>query len=118
MTSTLALQRRFRALPYAAAPAGPAGAAALGYVIAAGVENMELLRAPLPGAGAAAIRTAYADGALAAVCALSGILSLLFYVAFAAALAPRLRMPRAALTCALAGPALALAGIVASAPLV
>src|SRR5215207_10114764 len=100
MTSTLPLERRFRALPYAAGPAWPAGAAALSYVIAAGVENMELLQAPLPGAAAAAIRAAYADGALAA------------------ALAPRLRMPRAALACAVAGPALALAGIVASAPLV
>jgi hypothetical protein len=118
VASTIQLRGRSRALPRATAPAWPAGAAALGYVIAAGVENMELLRAPLPGAAASEIRAAYADAALAAVTAVAGVASLLLYVAFAASLAPRLRLPRAALACAVAGPALALAGIVASAPLV
>ena len=42
----------------------------------------------------------------------------LLYVIFAAALAPRLRWPRLALVAGLAGPALAFAGIIASAPLV
>jgi hypothetical protein len=106
-----------RRLP-AVVPRAAVGAAGLAYVIAAGVENMELLRAPLPGAPAAEVRAAYADGALAAVTALAGALSLLLYAAFAAALAPRLRHPRVALASGLAGAALALAGIVASAPLV
>jgi hypothetical protein len=95
-----------------------AGAAGLAYVVAAGVENMELLTAPLPGASAAAIRAGYADGALAAVTALAGVVSLLCYAAFAASLAPRLRRPRLALAAGIAGAALALAGIAASAPLV
>jgi hypothetical protein len=99
-------------------PARLTGAAGLGYVVAAGVENMEALRRPLLGAGAADIRAVYADEALAAVTTLAGVVSLLFYVAFAASLAPRLRWPGAAMLGALAGPALALAGIVASAPLV
>ena len=95
-----------------------AGAAALGYVVAAGVENMELLAAPSPGAEAGAIRAAYADRALVSVMAVAGVASLLLYVAFAASLAPRLARSRAALAAGIAGPALALAGIVASAPLV
>ena len=41
------------------------GAAALGYVVLAGVENMEALRVPLSGAGVAEIRAVYADQALA-----------------------------------------------------
>jgi hypothetical protein len=95
-----------------------AGAAGLAYVVCAGVENMELLGSPLPGASAAEIRAAYADGALAAVMALAGILSLRFYAGFAGTLAARLRHPRAALLGGIGGPLLALAGIVASAPLV
>lgn len=95
-----------------------AGAAGLGYVICAGVENMELLGSPARGATAADIRSAYADQALMAVTALAGVASLLLYVVFAASLAPRLRWPRMALGGGIAGPALALAGIVASAPLV
>jgi hypothetical protein len=95
-----------------------AGAAGLAYVVCAGVENMELLGSPLPGASAGDIRAAYADQALVAVMALAGILSLLFYAWFAATLAPRLRRPRAALLGGIGGPLLALAGIVASAPLV
>ena len=40
------------------------GAAALGYVALAGVENMGVLRMLLSGAGAAEIRAVYADKAL------------------------------------------------------
>jgi hypothetical protein len=95
-----------------------AGAAGLAYVVAAGVESMELLRAPLPGAPAAEIRAAYADGALAAATAIAGVLSLLCYAAFALLLAPRVRHSGVALAAGLAGPALALGGIAASLPLV
>ena len=95
-----------------------AGAAGLAYVVLAGVENMELLRSPLPGAPAAEIRAAYADGTLALVTAAAGVLSLLLYAVFAAALAPRLRRPRAALIGGIGAPALALAAIAAGAPLV
>ena len=122
MALTIQLPQRARAVPHtrvtAAAATWPAGAAGLGYVIGSGIENMELLRAPLPGAPAAEIRAAYADQALASVTAVAGVAALLLYVVFAVALAPRLRRPRAALLGGLAGPALALAGIVASAPLV
>ena len=99
-------------------PPGPPGPRGLGYVVAAGVENMELLRTPSPGAAAAEIRSAYADQALAAATAVAGIAALLLYVVFAASLAPRLRWPRTALAGAFTGAAAALAGIVASAPLV
>jgi hypothetical protein len=130
VAATIELDRRSRTVsrrstpawpagaPRDGAPAWPAGAAGLGYVVCAGVENMELLDAPLRGAAAADIRSAYADQALAAVTALAGVASLLLYVVFVFALAPRLRWPRAALAGGLAGVALALAGIVASAPLV
>jgi hypothetical protein len=99
-------------------PAWLTGAAGLGYVVAAGVENMELLRSPLRGAGTTDIRAAYADEALVTVTSLAGAASLLLYVVFAVSLAPRLRWPRAAVWGGIAGAALALAGIVASAPLV
>ena len=118
MAATIQLQRDSWAARRIAPPAWAAGAAGLGYVVAAGVENMELLRSPLPGAGAAAVRSAYADQALAAATAVAGVLSLLLYVAFAASLAPRLSRPRPALAGALAGAAVAFAGIAASAPLV
>jgi hypothetical protein len=118
VASAIQLGRRPSALPRVRVAHRLAGAAALGYVIAAGVENMELLRAPGPGAGAADVRAAYADGALAAVTAAAGVLSLVLYAVFAASLAPGLRRPRAALASGLAGAALALAGIVAAAPLV
>ena len=58
------------AVSHTAVPVWLAGAAGLGYVIGSGIENMELLQAPLPGAGAAEIRAAYRDGALATVMAL------------------------------------------------
>jgi hypothetical protein len=62
------------------------GAAGLGYVIAAGVENMELLGAPLFDAPAAEIRAAYADRALSVVTTTAGVLSLAFYCVFVAGL--------------------------------
>jgi len=62
------------------------GAAGLGYVIAAGVENMELLGAPLSGAPATEIRAAYGDQALAAVTTAAGALSLAFYCVLVAGL--------------------------------
>ena len=61
-------------------------AAALAYVIAAGVENMELLGAPGYGAVAEAIRAGYADGALATATWVAGALSLLAYGGFAVGL--------------------------------
>jgi hypothetical protein len=118
MASTIQFAERSRGAPRARASLRLAGAAGLGYVIAAGVENMELLRAPLPGATAVAVRAAYADQALAAVTWTAGVVSLLLYVIFAVWLAPRLRWPRAALVGGIVGPALALAGVIASAPLV
>jgi hypothetical protein len=92
-----------------------AGAAGLGYVIAAGVENMELLGAPLLGSPAAEIRAARADRALAVVTASAGVVSLALYCVFVAALVPRLRV---ALAAGIAAALVALAGIGASAPLV
>jgi hypothetical protein len=118
MTSTIQVAERSRSAARARVSLRLAGAAGLGYVITAGVENMELLRAPLPGAAAADVRASYADQALAAVTWSAGVVSLLLYVVFAAWLAPRLRWPRAALVGGIMGPALALAGVIASAPLV
>ena len=66
-----------------------AGAAALGYVVLAAIENMELLGLPSLGAPAAEIGAAYADQALSTVTVTAGALSLLCYVVFAAALLPR-----------------------------
>jgi hypothetical protein len=95
-----------------------AGAAGLAYVVLAGVENMEVLRAPAPDAAAAGIRAAYADQALAAATALAGVASLASYAVFAVALASRAPRRAPAIAAGLAGPLLALAGIVATAPLV
>jgi hypothetical protein len=98
-----------------------AGAAALGYVISAGVENMEVLGAPSRRAAATDIRAAYSDQALAAVTFTAGALSLLFYAALVVALlawlprgAPGRRM---VLLGGVLGPVLAAAGLAATAPL-
>jgi hypothetical protein len=88
------------------------GAAALGYVVLAAIENMGLLGAPGLGAPDAEVRAAYADTALAVVTTTAGALSLASYVAFAALVAPR-RLPAA-----LAGALLAAAGVVLVALLV
>jgi hypothetical protein len=63
-----------------------AGSAGLGYVVAASVENMEALGAPLLGAGAEAIRAAHADQALGIVTTVAGAVALAFYLVFAFAL--------------------------------
>jgi hypothetical protein len=86
-----------------------AGAAGLGYVIAASVENMEVLRAPLLGASDAAIRAAHADQALGIVTTAAGALSLALYLLFALALRRRWAVVAAV------GAALAFAGVVANA---
>jgi hypothetical protein len=88
------------------------GAAALGYVVLAAIENMGLLVAPGLGASHAGVRAAYADTALVVVTTAAGALSLACYVAFAALLAPR------RLLVALAGALLAGAGVVLVALLV
>ena len=88
------------------------GAAALGYVVLAAIENMGLLGAPRLGASAAEIEAAYADVALGVVTTVAGALSLACYLAFAALAAPRW-LPAAA-----AGAGLALGGVVAAALLV
>jgi hypothetical protein len=85
------------------------GAAGLGYVVGAAVENMGLLDAPLLGAGASEIRAAHADHALAVVGVAAGVVSLGCYLVFAAFLARRW------LPFAVAGALLALTGVVASA---
>jgi hypothetical protein len=85
------------------------GAAGLGYVVGAAVENMGLLDAPLLGAGVAEIRAAHADHALAVVGVAAGVVSLACYVVFAAFLARRW------LPFAVAGALLALSGVVANA---
>ena len=94
------------------------GAAALGYVVLAGVENMEALRVPLSGAGAAEIRAVYADQALAAATWVAGALSLVLYCAFVLGLAARLRAASWVLVSGLAGPLLAALGLVAGGVLV
>jgi hypothetical protein len=81
-----------------------AGAAGLGYVVLASVENMEVLDAPLLGSGDAAFR----DHALGVVTTVAGGISLALYLVFAVLL--RRRWAAAAV----AGVALALVGVVAS----
>jgi hypothetical protein len=86
-----------------------AGAAGLGYVVAAAVENMEVLGAPLLGASDASIRAAHADVALGIVTTAAGALSLALYVVWAVALRRRWAVV------ALVGASLAFAGVVANA---
>jgi hypothetical protein len=66
-----------------------AGAAALAYVVAAAVENMDVLDAPLLGASRAEIRAALADQALGLVTSVAGLVALACYVVFAFAARPR-----------------------------
>jgi len=108
------------------------GAAGLGYVVAAAIENMGALEAPPAGAGAARIRDAYADHALQLVTWLAGATSLVFYCAFALGLCriaagsvrasaggrARLAAPRVALGGALLAAALAAAALAAASALV
>ena len=89
-----------------------AGAAGLGYVVAAAVENMEVLDTPLLGATRAEIRAAHADLALGIITSTAGALSLVLYLIFAVALGTRRTWAAAV------GAALAFAGVVAGAALV
>src|SRR5215207_5457125 len=86
-TSTLTLTRPRRLSPVALRRL--TGAAGLGYVVLAGVENMGILGAPLSGAPMAEIRAAYEDGAVQVVTTAAGALSLLLYAVFAVAMAAR-----------------------------
>jgi hypothetical protein len=88
------------------------GAAALAYVVLAAIENMELLGLPGLGAPASEIRAAYDDRALGIVTVSAGALSLVAYLVFAATLGARRLWP------AIAGTALAGAGVAAAALLV
>jgi len=102
------------------------GAAGLGYVLGAAIENMAILESPLIGSPVAEIRSAYADQALVVVTSLAGALALLFYVAFAVGVfglvrGAERRVERWALVAlvgGVAGPALAAIGLAATAPLV
>jgi hypothetical protein len=86
-----------------------AGAAGLGYVVAAAVENMEVLGAPLLGASDGEIRAAHADEALGIVTTTAGALSLALYVVCAVAMRRRWALVAGV------GAALAFAGVVANA---
>src|SRR5688500_15895725 len=98
-----------------------AGAAGLGYVIGAGIENMEVLQAPTFGSSAAEIRANYADQAFGAVTSFAGVLALLAYAVFAATLFTVVRgedrrgegWALAGLAGGIAGPVLAATGVAA-----
>jgi hypothetical protein len=94
------------------------GAAGVGYVVAAAVENVDAFSAPSLRSSAAEIRAAHADHALAAVTSAAGALALVLYCAFAIGLYAMLRPRRAALAAALAGAALAAGGLAANLVLV
>lgn len=105
-----------------------AGAAGLTYVIGAGVENMDVLRAPSPSGSAADIREHYADQALGVVTTAAGAIALVAYCVLAVALFRLVREADrdgtarpwavAALAAGIAGPVLAAVGVVASSMLV
>ncbi len=86
------------------------GAAALGYVVLAAIENMGLLGAPGLDAPAAEVRAAYTDTALGVVTTAAGALSLACYAAFAALVARRW-LPVAVAAVALAGAGVVLAAL-------
>ena len=100
-----------------------AGIAGLGYVAGVSIENMEVLEAPTLGSPVGDVRALYEDQALAAVTTIAGAVALVFYCLFVVALV-RLTAERgrpwslAALIGGIAGPLLALAGLVASAILI
>jgi hypothetical protein len=85
-----------------------AGAAGLGYVVAAAVENMGLLDAPLLGASEADVRAAHADHVVGVVGCAAGAVSLACYVVFAVLVRRRWALV------ALAGALLAATGVVAN----
>ena len=103
-----------------------AGAAALAYVLGVGIENMEVLEAPTIGSPIAEIRANYADQAFGVVTSFAGVLALLSYGVFAAALFMLVRgedrraqgWALIGLVGGIAGPTLAAAGAAATAILV
>lgn len=96
-----------------------AGIAGLGYVAGVSIENMEVLEAPTLGSPVAEVRALYEDQALAAVTTIAGAVALVFYCLFVVALV-RLTGERGrpwslvALIGGIAGPLVAVAGLVAS----
>ncbi len=68
-----------------------AGAAGLGYVLGASIENMEILEAPTLDTAAAAIRAFYADQAFGVVTTTAGAVALALYCVFALRLFGMLR---------------------------
>lgn len=60
-----------------------AGAAGLGYVLGASIENMEILEAPTLDSRVPAIRAFYADQAFGVVTTAAGAVALLLYCVFA-----------------------------------
>jgi hypothetical protein len=103
-----------------------AGAAALAYVLGVSIENMEVLEAPTIGSPAAEIRANYADQTFGVVTSFAGVLALLSYGVFAAALFTLARgedrraegWALVGLVGGIAGPVLAGAGATATAILV
>lgn len=96
-----------------------AGIAGLGYVAGVSIENMEVLEAPTLGSPVADVRALYEDQALAAVTTIAGAVALVFYCLFVVALV-RMTSERGrpwslvALIGGIAGPLVAVAGLVAS----
>jgi hypothetical protein len=105
-----------------------AGAAGLTYVIGAGVENMDVLRAPTPASPAAEVRAHYADQALGIVTTAAGAIALVAYCVLTMTLFRLVRgddrdgaarpWALAGVAAGLAGPAVAAVGVVAAAVLV
>jgi hypothetical protein len=114
------------------APAAPAstrrlaGAAGLGYVLGASIENMEILEAPTLDSPVAAIRAFYADQALGVVTTAAGGVALVLYCVFAVQLFAMLRSANGrsepwravGLLGGLGGPVVAAVALVATAILV
>ncbi|HXV94893.1 MAG TPA: hypothetical protein VD813_16430 [Pseudonocardia sp.] len=97
-----------------------AGFAGIGYAVAVGVENMDVLGAPRPGSPVSEIRAAF-TGSAAVAGTVAGGLALLFFVVFAAGLHSRLAAGGgwavAGLVGGVLGPALAMVGVAADAVL-
>jgi hypothetical protein len=103
-----------------------AGAAGLGYVLGASIENMEILEAPTLDSPVAAIRAFYADQAFGVVTTAAGAVALVLYCVFAAKLFGMLRSAdgrsepwrAVGLVGGLGGPIVAAVALVATAVLV
>lgn len=97
------------------------GFAGIGYAVAVGVENIDVLETPRPGSSAAAVRASFSDGTQVWLGVVSGLVALVLFVVFAAGLY-RLasgggRWARAGLVGGLVGPCLAAVGTAADAVL-